>query len=91
MKLSDLVDAVAAKTGASKADAKKNVEAVFGAVADALVAKDSVAVPGFGTFTAKEKPARTGRNPSTGEEIKIPARTVAAFKPAKGLNERFGG
>ena len=91
MKLSDLVDAVAAKTGVSKADAKKNVDAVFEAVADAVVAKDSITVPGFGTFSAKDKPARTGRNPSTGAEIKIPARTAAAFKASKALNDRFGG
>lgn len=91
MKYSDLIDAVAAKTGAAKADAKKSVEAVFEALADTVSSKDGIIVPGFGTFSTKSRPAKTGRNPQTGATLQIAAKTVVGFKPAKLLAERVNG
>lgn len=88
MKYSDLIDAVAAKSGSTKADAKKSIEDVFGAIADAVAAKDDVVVAGFGTFASKVRPAKTGRNPATGETIQIAASKAVGFKSAKALKDR---
>ena len=87
MNKTELVAAVAEKTGASKKDSEKLVSAVFETITDALVAGDKVALVGFGAFEVKERPARTGRNPRTKEEIKIPASRAAAFKPGKALKD----
>ena len=73
MNKTQLIDAVAAKTGLKKKDADAAVAAVLDAVADALAAGEKVQLIGFGTFEVKERAARTGRNPATGAEIKIPA------------------
>ena len=85
MNKTELVAAVAEKTGASKKDSEKLVSAVFETVTNALVAGDKVALVGFGAFEVKERPARTGRNPRTKETIKIPASRSASFKPGKAL------
>ena len=73
MNKTELVAAVAEKTGASKKDSEKLVSAVFETITNALVAGDKVALVGFGAFEVKERPARTGRNPRTKETIEIPA------------------
>jgi len=91
MKYSDLIDAVAAKSGSSKADAKKSVETVFEVIAGAVAAKDEAVVSGFGTFVARNRPAKSGRNPATGETIQIAASTAVGFKPAKALKDRVNG
>ncbi|MBS2938411.1 MULTISPECIES: HU family DNA-binding protein [Nocardioides] len=87
----ELVDAVAEKTDLSKSDAEKALDAVFGAVASALEAGDKVAVPGFGTFDVRERAARTGRNPQTGETMEIAASRSAGFKPATALKTALNG
>ena len=87
MNKTELVAAVAEKTGASKKDSEKLVSAVFETITNALVAGDKVALVGFGAFEVKERPARTGRNPRTKETIKIPASRSASFKPGKALKD----
>lgn len=87
MNKTELVAAVAEKTGASKKDSEKLVSAVFETVTNALVAGDKVALVGFGAFEVKERPARTGRNPRTKETIEIPASRSASFKPGKALKD----
>jgi DNA-binding protein HU-beta len=83
----DLVDAVAERTGLAKSDAARAVEAVLGTVTETLQKGDQVALSGFGTFVAKARAARTGRNPRTGEAIAIPASRVPAFKAGKALKD----
>ena len=85
MNKGDLTKAVASAAGLSSADAGSAVDAVFDSIADAIKSRESVAIAGFGTFSAKTRAARDGRNPSTGEKIKIPEKTSAAFKPATAL------
>ena len=87
MNKTELVAAVAEKTGASKKDSEKLVSAVFETITDALVAGDKVALVGFGAFEVKERPARTGRNPRTKETIEIPASRSASFKAGKALKD----
>lgn len=87
MNKSELIDAVADSADISKAAAARAVDAMVDAVTGALKAGDSVALIGFGTFTVRERAARTGRNPRTGQEIKIDAAKVPAFKPGKALKD----
>ncbi|WZH52282.1 MAG: HU family DNA-binding protein [Nocardioides alkalitolerans] len=91
MNKKELVDQVAAATGQSKGDAESAANAVFDAIAKALAAGDKVAVAGFGTFETRERAARTGRNPQTGEEIQIAASTSPAFKAAAALKKQVSG
>ena len=86
MNKTDLVNAVAEK-GFSKKDADKAVAAVFEAVEGALVKGDKVQLVGFGTFEVRERAAKEGRNPRTGETIKIAATKIPAFKAGKGLKD----
>jgi len=83
----DLVDAVAGATGMTKRDATASVDAVFEQVQSALANGDKVTITGFGTFEVRNRPARTGRNPRTGEELKVPATKAPAFKAGKGLKD----
>ena len=87
MNKGEVTKAVAADSGLSQSDAGKAVDAVFDAIAGAVKDRQQVAIAGFGTFSAKTRNARTGRNPATGEEIKIPEKTSAAFKPASALKD----
>lgn len=87
MNKSELIVAVAEKAALSKKDAEKAVKAVVDAVADALVAGDKVQLVGFGTFEVRARDARTGKNPRTGEVIKIAASKVPAFKAGKALKD----
>ena len=87
MNKTELIAAVAEKSGLSKKDSEKAVSAVFDAVTEALVAGDKVQLVGFGTFDVKERAARIGRNPKTKEEIQIPASRVASFKVGKALKD----
>ena len=73
-------DAIAAKAGLTKADAKKALEATIEAISEALKAGDKVALIGFGTFAVAERPARQGVNPQTGKAIQIAAKKLAKFK-----------
>ena len=87
MNKTELIAAVAEKSGLSKKDSEKAVSAVLDAVTEALVAGDKVQLVGFGTFDVKERAARVGRNPKTKEEIQIPASRVASFKVGKALKD----
>ena len=91
MNKSDLVDSLADKTGITKADASRAVDALFstddGIIARALKKGDRVQITGFGTFEARKRKARTGRNPRTGESIKIAASKSPSFRAGKGLKD----
>ena len=87
MNKSELVAAVAKEDGLSKADAEKAVKATFGAIEASLVKGDKVQLIGFGTFEVRERAARAGRNPLTGEEIEIKAAKAPAFKAGKALKD----
>lgn len=87
MNKSQLVDKIAADANISKAAAGRALDAIIGSVTDSLKGGDDVALVGFGTFTVRERAARTGRNPQTGKEIKIAAAKVPAFRPGKGLKD----
>ncbi len=91
MNTSELIDAVAAANGMTKADAKKAVETVFDAIAAAAAKGDEVSVNGFGKFKVKESAAREGRNPSTGATIKIAASKKLGFSAAKAIKDRLNG
>ncbi len=87
MNKNELVEAVAERTGLAKSDAARAVEAVLGTITETMQRGDQVALAGFGTFVAKVRAARTGRNPRTGEAIAIPAARAPAFKAGKGLKD----
>ena len=87
MNKSELIDAVADAAGLSKADATKAVDAFSSTVTSALKKGDQVTLVGFGTFTVRERAARTGRNPRTGASINIPASKVPGFKAGKALKD----
>ena len=90
MKKSDLSARVAAEASLSKADAESAVNAVIGSIGGALAKGETVSIAGFGTFTVKDRPARQGRNPRTGESIAIAASKVPSFQAGKGLREAVG-
>ncbi len=87
MNKNDLVASVADASGLSRADATKAVDAVFESITNSLRSGTEVRLVGFGTFTVSKRAATTGRNPRTGEEIKIPASKQAKFKAGKGLKD----
>lgn len=87
MNKSELIDAVAQGADISKAAATKAVESMVGAVTTALKSGDQVTLVGFGTFTVRERAARTGRNPRTGETIDIKAVKNPSFKAGKALKD----
>jgi DNA-binding protein HU-beta len=87
----DIVAAVVEKAGLSKKQAAAAVDAVLETIRDALAEGEKVNLIGFGSFSVKERKAREGRNPQTGEKIKIPAKKVPAFKPGKQLREAVQG
>jgi DNA-binding protein HU-beta len=87
MNKSDLIDAVADAADISKMSATRTVDAVISAIGEALKAGDTVTLAGFGSFQAKVRPARTGRNPKTGEAIAIAESKVPAFKSGKALKD----
>ena len=91
MNKSDLVDALADATGMTKADAGRAVDALFspdgGIIAKTLKRGGRVQITGFGTFEAKNRKARTGRNPRTGQTIRIAATRTPAFRAGKGLKD----
>ena len=87
MNKNELVAAVADKTDLSKADATKAVDAVFDSITDTLKKGGDVRLVGFGTFSVAARAATEGRNPRTGEAIKIPASKQPKFKAGKGLKD----
>ena len=87
MNKTELISEVAQKTNMTKKDADKIVNAFFTSIETALKAGDKVQLIGFGTFEVRERQARKGRNPQTGQEISIPATKVPAFKAGKALKD----
>lgn len=87
MNKTELISAVAEKTSASKKEAEKFVNATFDAIKDALAKGDKVALVGLGNFEVKERAEREGKNPQTGEKIKIAACKVPSFKAGKALKD----
>ena len=87
MNKTDLIDNVAESADLSKADAARAVDAVIASITKALKSGDSVTIVGFGTFQVRERAARTGRNPKTGDAIKIDASKNPAFKAGKALKD----
>lgn len=88
MTLDDLNQAVATATGTTKAGAAKSVQAVLASIQEALTKKEKVSIAGFGVFETVDRPARDGRNPQTGQTIKIAASTAIKFKPGKTLRDK---
>ena len=87
MNKAELTAHVAAETSVTRATADSLVGAVFSAIADALARDETVAIAGFGKFELRSRPARTGRNPRTGEPVAIAASRAPSFKPAKALRD----
>jgi len=87
MNKGDLAAAVADKTGMSRSDANRAVEAVFGCISDAMKKGEEVRVLGFGNFVVADRAATTGRNPQTGQAMEIKASKQPKFKPGKGLKD----
>ncbi len=87
MNKNDLIGAVADASGLTKADSGKAVDAAFDAITSALKKGGEVRLVGFGTFSVAKRKASTGRNPRTGEEMKIPASNQPKFKAGKALKD----
>ena len=87
MNKAELVSAVADKAGITKAQAAAALDQVLGGIGSALRTGDKVTLVGFGTFSVASRGARTGRNPRTGDSLKIAAKSVAKFKPGKKLSD----
>ncbi len=87
MNKNDLVNAVAAGTGLAKADAARAVDSVFETITGSLRSRSEVRLVGFGTFSVVHRKASDGRNPRTGERIRIPASNQPKFKAGKGLKQ----
>lgn len=87
MKKVELVEAVAEKAGLTKADATRAIDATFEAITEALANGDKVTLVGFGTFGVSKRAAREGRNPRTGEVVKIDARKAVTFKAGTALKD----
>lgn len=82
------IDAIADETGKPRADIESTIDVLTKKIGDVLASGDKVELRGFGTFSLREKKARTGRNPRTGETIHIAAKREAVFKAGKELNDR---
>ncbi len=87
MNKSELIQAVVEKTGLTKKDSASAVDAMFDGISDILAKGDKVQLIGFGTFEVRSRQAREGRNPATGETIKIAASKAPAFKAGKALKD----
>ena len=87
MNKSELIDAIAAESELTKADAGKALDGFLTAVTSELTKGENVALVGFGTFSVKDRAERKGRNPQTGEEITIKAAKIPSFKAGKGLKD----
>ncbi len=83
----ELVEVVSSKAEITKAEAHKVVDAVLAGINEGLASDGKVVIPGFGTFEVRTRTARVGRNPRTGEQMKIEASRTPAFKPGKAMKE----
>jgi DNA-binding protein HU-beta len=91
MRKSDLITAVAADTGSTLADAGRAIDSTLASIERALVGGEEVALTGFGKFSVANRPARTGRNPQTGESIQIKASKAPKFTPGMTLKKKVNG
>ena len=91
MNNSDLADTLASAHNITKADARKLVDGVFAAIADAAAKGEEISLNGFGKFKVKESAAREGRNPATGATIQIAASKKLGFTPAKAVKDKLNG
>ncbi len=91
MTKADLVETVAKEAEMTKKDAEKLVEIIFDTIIETLNQGEKIELRGFGSFRLRERNARQGRNPKTGEAVEIPAKRVAYFKPGKDLKEIVNG
>lgn len=91
MNKTDLIDAISAKAGLSKSDAANALKATLETIEETLANDEKVVLVGFGTFEAKNRPARKGLNPSTRETIDIPASKSPAFKAGKEFKNKVNG
>ncbi len=91
MNKAELIDAVAAKTGSSKAKTAETLDALMATVKETLSKQQPVQLIGFGTFAVTERAAREGRNPATGKTIKIAAKKVVKFKVGKAMSDAVAG
>lgn len=87
MKKSELIDRISTESNITKAAAGRALEAVLDGIRDSLKQAEPVTLLGFGTFSVRDRSARTGRNPQTGQSIQIAASRMPAFKPAKALKD----
>jgi DNA-binding protein HU-beta len=87
----ELRDAIAQHADLSNAQADKALEAIVSSITSTVANGEKVTIPGFGTFEARERSARTGRNPQTGETMEIAASKAPAFKPASGFKQAVNG
>lgn len=91
MNKKDLVQKIAETNELTKQQAADVLDTVLDSIGDAIAAGDKVQLLGFGTFEKRERPARTARNPRTGETIEIAAASVPVFKPGKALKDKVNG
>ncbi len=89
MNKKEMIDAIASKSNTTKDTAESMLNATLEVIGDALKNDDKIVLVGFGSFSATKRPARKGRNPQTGADIDIPAKTVAKFKPGKALDDKL--
>ena len=87
MNKAELMEKVASQTGLTKKACRQTIDSVTSAIADSLASGEKVTLVGFGSFKVRERKARQGRNPQTGEKIEIPAKKVPTFEPGKNLKE----
>lgn len=87
MNKTELIEAAAEKTGLPKANVEATLKALLDTIVETVAKKEQVTLPGFGTWKASDRAARVGRNPQTGEDIKIAATTVPSFKAGAGFKE----
>ncbi|MBP3502674.1 MAG: HU family DNA-binding protein [Clostridia bacterium] len=91
MNKSDLIAAVAAKTGETKKNAEASINAMIDVIAETLASGDKIQLVGFGSFEVRQRAARKGRNPQTGKEMKIDAKKAPVFKAGKALKDAVNG
>jgi DNA-binding protein HU-beta len=91
MNKSELIDAAAQSTGLSKGEVSKALDSILDSISGAVQRGDRVSLSGFGTFERRDRAARTGRNPQTGEQLQVAASRAPAFKPAKAFKDAVNG
>lgn len=91
MKKAELIDALAEKTGQTKTELTRTLDALLDTIEITVAAGGRVQLLGFGTFESRQRAARTGRNPKTGESLEIAASTAPKFTPGKAFKDRVAG